>query len=411
MHNVIVEKPYEFIPPSHRAWLQTLILKFLPSYLWKNYGIASHEIRHLDRLRESIDAGHGVMITANHARPCDPMACGWLCIGSRVPMYCMASWHLFHESRFQHWLIRACGGYSVYREGTDTSSVNFTVKCLTDAVRPIVIFAEGAVTRSNDVVFPVLDGPALVARLAARRRAKKSPSGKVVIHPVAMKYFFQGDLNQAVTPVLERIEQRLSWQTRSTLPLLERLGKLADALLCLRELEYFGAPQAAGNGLPGIQDRIESLIERIIRPVEEEWAPGDRPQLGVYARVQRLRGLIMNDMVSGDIAADERARRWRQLTDIYVAGQLGCYPRDYLAGNPSPERILETVEKIEEDLTDKPTIHKPMHLVMQVGETIEVSPKRERGAHHDPLAQLYRTRIADMIEDINSNPPEQVCAR
>ena len=49
MQNLIVVKPYEFVPPSHQVWLQSLVLKFLPSYLRRNYGLASHEIRHLDR--------------------------------------------------------------------------------------------------------------------------------------------------------------------------------------------------------------------------------------------------------------------------------------------------------------------------------------------------------------------------
>ncbi len=411
MQNLIVVKPYEFVPPSHQVWLQSLVLKFLPSYLRRNYGLASHEIRHLDRLRASLDANHGIMITANHARPCDPMACGWIRIALGSPMYCMASWHLFHESRFQHWLIRACGGYSVHREGTDAASVNFTVKALNNAVRPVVIFAEGAITRSNDVVFPVPEGPALIARLAARRRSKQSPPGKVVIHPVAFKYFFMGDLEKTVAPVFDRIERRLSWQTWPNLPLLERLGKLANALLCLRELEYFGAPQAAGDGLPGIQDRIESLIEQIIRPVEEEWAAGEPPLEGVYARVQRLRGRIVSDMVADGVTEDggvTKDGRWRQLADLYVAGQLGCYPRDYLAGDPSPERILETVEKIDEDLTDDPAVHRPLHLVIQIGEAIEVSPSRDRGSKQDPLTELYRSRIAEMLDDINTHPPAGV---
>ena len=110
-------------------------------------------------------------------------------------------------------------------------------------------------------------------------------------------------------------------------------------------------------------------------------------------------------MVAGKVTPEERARRWRQLTDSYVANQLGCYPRDYLAGDPSPERILETVEKIDEDLTDAATMHGPLHLVIQVGEAIEVEPRRERGVRVDPLTEVIRSRVEEMIDDINANPP------
>ena len=116
-------------------------------------------------------------------------------------------------------------------------------------------------------------------------------------------------------------------------------------------------------------------------------------------------------MIASGVTEDERRRRWRQLADLYVAGQLGCYPRDYLAGDPSPERILETVEKIDEDLTDDPAVHRPLHLVIQVGEAIEVSPSRDRGSTQDPLTELYRSRIAEMLDDINAHPPAGVCSR
>lgn len=405
MQKVVIEKPYQFIPPYMTSWRQRLILLFLDSYLWRNYGIKSHEIRHAERLDASIREGHGIMITANHSRPSDPMACGWLRLAVKRPMFCMASYHLFEQTKMQRWLVRACGGFSIYREGTDTKSVNFTVKCLSEVDRPVVIFPEGALSRSNDVVFPMLDGPALIARLAARRRAKQSPPGKVVIHPLAMKYFFQGDLKTAVDPVLQQIEERLAWQPRPQMPVLERIGHIADALLCLRELEYFGSPQTTGNHLPVIQQRIDNLIEHILRPQEEEWAPGEPPLASAYARVLRLRSKILPDMVAGKVTPEERERRWRQLRDSYVANQLGCYPRDYLAGNPSPERILETVEKIDEDLTDAATFHGPLHLVIQVGEAIEVEPRRERGAREDPLTEVIRSRVAEMIDDINANPP------
>jgi len=41
--------------------------------------------------------------------------------------------------------------------------------------------------------------------------------------------------------------------------------------------------------------------------------------------------------------------------------------------------MLETVERYEEDLTDKVQIHRPLHVAVEVGEAIEVNPARERG--------------------------------
>ncbi len=48
---------------------------------------------------------------------------------------------------------------------------------------------------------------------------------------------------QTVIPVVAEIERRLSWQPQTQLPLRERIRKLGSALLALKEIEHFQAPQ------------------------------------------------------------------------------------------------------------------------------------------------------------------------
>ena len=85
-------------------------------------------------------------------------------------------------------------------------------------------------------------------------------------------------------------------------------------------------------------------------------------------------------MIAGEISEEERAGRWRQLADIYLAQQLCCYPPDYLQSRPTPERLLETVERFEEDLTDRTRVHRGLRAVIEVGEAAAVSPTRERSS-------------------------------
>ena len=58
-----------------------------------------------------------------------------------------------------------------------------------------------------------------------------------------------------------------------------------------------------------------------------------------------------------------------------------------------PERLLETVERFEEDLTDVARIHRPLRVVIRVAPAIEVSPARARGAAEDPLMQEVRESL------------------
>ena len=99
------------------------------------------------------------------------------------------------------------------------------------------------------------------------------------------------------------------------------------------------------------------------------------------------------------MSAAETAHRWRHLADCYFAQQLACYPIDYLAEKVTVERILEIVERYEEDLTDVARIYRPLRVSISVGEAIEVSPERQRGGNGDPLTGQIRDRLNRMLTE------------
>ncbi|MGE3776993.1 MAG: 1-acyl-sn-glycerol-3-phosphate acyltransferase, partial [Pirellulaceae bacterium] len=245
MQNIIIEKPYRFIPPHQGNWWPTIIqlLRLYLPHLRRKEGVEAYEVRHAERLRQSLDAGHGILLTPNHCRTADPLVMGFLARDVGTHVFAMASWHLFNQDRFTAWAIRKMGAFSVNREGVDRAAIDTAVSILEEAKRPLILFPEGATSRTNDRLQALLDGVAFIARTAAKKRAKRD-GGQVVIHPIAIKYFFQGDLEAAVTPVLADMEQRFSWLPQSDLPIVARIAKVGRALLCLKEIEYFGQEQA-----------------------------------------------------------------------------------------------------------------------------------------------------------------------
>lgn len=379
MQNIVIEKPYKFRPPHRGTWWPDFIQAFelYWPYLRRTEGIVSCEVRDAERLAASLQAGHGIMLTPNHARNADPIVIGQLAKKVHTHVFAMASWHLFNQDWFTSFAIHKMGAFSVNREGVDRLAINTAIEILETGERPLVLFPEGAVSRTNDHLHAMLDGVAFIARTAAKRRQKRNGS-KVVIHPVAIKYLFRGDLKTAVGGVLSDIEQRLSWHAQTHIPLLARITKVGRALLCLKELEYFGRVQTGP-----FEHRLEGLINRLLGPLEEEWV-GAQQTGSVVPRVKSLRMKILPEMVQGTIDEPERQRRWKQLAAIYLAQQVSCYPPDYLS-TPTVDRLLETVERFEEDLTDKARVHGSLHAVIQVGEAIEVSPQRDRGAESDPI--------------------------
>src|SRR5690348_10647387 len=179
--DVISEKPYRFVPPYHgRLWTE-FMHPFLPAYLARFWGIEHVECREVERLRESLAAGHGILLAPNHTRHCDPFVMGRLSRAARVPFFQMASWHLFMNGGWQAWMLRRLGAFSVFREGMDRPAMNAAIEILVSAERPLVIFPEGVMSRANDRLNPLMEGTAFIARTAAKRRAKSSPAGQVVI--------------------------------------------------------------------------------------------------------------------------------------------------------------------------------------------------------------------------------------
>ena len=387
MQNIVIEKPYTFIPPRvSRFWLW-VGRQLAGRQLLKEFGIAGVECRGAESLRASLAAGHGVMLVGNHCRPSDPLVMDYLAREVGRPLHTVASWHIFMESRFKRFLLPRIGAFSVYREGMDRESLKCSIKTLVDGKFPLMIFAEGIISRSNDRLLNFMDGPAFMARSAAKQRT----DGKVVIHPVFVRYFFEGDLAATVAPVVTTIETRLSWQPQTQLPLLERIAKLGKALLALKEIEYLQTPQQGS-----VHERLARLMDHLLLPLEDQWSAG-RHDGDPMARVKRLRTAILPDLVSAELPEAERAARWRQLADLYLVQQLLCYPVGYIE-HPTAERILETVERYEEDLTDIARAHPPIRAVITVGEGIEVTGNRDRAQAVDPVTVELRERMELLLE-------------
>ena len=281
----------------------------------------------------------------------------------------------------------------------DREALKCAIGILVDAKRPLVLFPEGVVSRSNDHLNHLMDGTTFIARNAAKQRAERS-LGKVVLHPVAIRYFFLGNLERTIEPVLEDIERRLSWRPQSGKPMKDRIIKVGEALLTLKELEYQEKPQEGD-----IPERVARLIDHILVPLEQEWVKGKR-DADILGRVKALRAAILPDMVAEKVDEAERRRRWQELADIYLAQALAKYPPNYFMPEPTPERLLETVERFEEDLTDQTRVHRPIHAVIEVGEAFEVPPGRDRGAESDTIMTQVRQQLETMLNALRARRPQ-----
>ena len=151
--------------------------------------------------------------------------------------------------------------------------------------------------------------------------------------------------------------------------------KLGHALLALKELEYDGAAQ------PGtVNERLTKLLDHVLDPLEQEWLKG-RSEGSVVQRVKNLRKAILPGLIDGEVTEAERARRWKQLYDLEIAQQIFHFPPDYLGADPTPTRLIETVQRYEEALGNpNPAVHRPAPPAISMSATPSKSAPCATGA-------------------------------
>src|SRR4051812_37241983 len=104
MQNIVIDKPYAFVPPDRGTFWPAFFRPMLRPYLSRAWGLTRVEFVGLELLRAAIRERASVVLVPNHCRPCDPMVVALLGAEAGTPLYTMASWHLFMGSRFHAWL-------------------------------------------------------------------------------------------------------------------------------------------------------------------------------------------------------------------------------------------------------------------------------------------------------------------
>lgn len=390
--SVIVEKPYQFVPP-HRGdgwptWIQRL--RLVDRYLQRKEGIVDCEVRNVDVVRNSLVNGDAVLLAPNHCRYADPLVLGWPARQLKRHVFAVASWHLFNKNWFESFAIQKMGGFSLFREGTDRQSLQTAIDILYRAERPLILFPEGTTNRSNDHLQPLLDGVSFLARTAAKRRAKDQ-LGRVVIHPVGIKYVFQGEIIPWADQALEKLERQIKWRFVPKTPLLPRIRRLADALLTLQEIHYLGATQSG----PLYQRRVK-LTEALLGPLEQHHGV-TRPKDAAAHRVRELRSLLLPKLLAADSPGQKESLR-AELHRVELARKLDSYVEGYLREAPVTDtRILETVQRMQEDFLGSVDSSTPLKVIIHFDDPIVVPTDRPPRGQRDPLMEQLELRLKALL--------------
>ena len=353
-------------------------------------GLSQVELLGGQHLQAAQAEGQGVLIAPNHPSHADPFVMQEASDRLRVPFHFMAAWQVFAMT---HWMgrtvLRQHGCFSVNREGHDMPAFRQAVRLL-ESDRPLVIFPEGEVLHLNDRVMPFRRGAATAALRAARRSGRP-----VACLPTAIKYHYSDDPRPRFTALVERLEQRLGLQTQHERPLAQRIVRTTEALIEAKEVECFAVRQVGSN-----VERRERLIAAQLARLESRYGAA-APAATISERVKRLRQLAIATLEESPSHPTREAAQ-RDLDELFAVMQLFSYPADYLAGNPSLERLAETLDKLEEDVLEVPTA-RPRGIrrtVIAFGEPVLAQPHGDRKQAAIDLTDALESRVQELLDSL-----------
>lgn len=389
--------PDQHWPPKLTLWWFHLA-KFWRLKALRKQKIESIQLEGLEHLESSLRSKHGILMAPNHSFHYDSYCLLEAADRLSTPFYFMSAWQVFHMSSwFERMSMQRCGCFSVDREGTDMQAMKTAVDIMQNRPHPLVIFPEGDVYHTNDRVTPFRDGAAAMALMAARKAERN-----VVILPVAIKRWYVEDPMPSLQKSLESLERRLYWRPTPNKPVLDRIFRIAEGILSLKELEYLN--QSQSGSLP---DRIRSLTDTVLTRAEQRNQVVSKGGI-LPERVKEVRRKIIVDQeAAGDKATEEQKRAWMEdMDDMFLATQLYSYPGDYLQQDPTIERIAETIDKLEEDALGAiyPSIHGARKAVVKLDAPIVLPQGKEKKWSPSELTDLIESRVQSMLDHLNQMP-------
>ena len=315
------------------------------------------EIRGIENLR---NLPPGVIITPNHSDYADAMVVTELMRRADRFATFMATRETFDANHGVNGLVMQwMGGFSVNRGGENAKCQQFAKDVIKQRLYDLLVFPEGEVYLLNDLVMPFKPGVAMLAlEVASENRKEERSDRPVIIVPVAIKYQYLEDVMPALDRVASGLEVTLFGERRSG-RLYDRIYAIGVELLTRREQEWGLRSDPAWDVYERLHHvqafLLESLERRYLERVRDDF-PFDRARRLILHVLEELEAL----RVQLDLSAYEQTARTadlqRDLLRAQAAARSVSFADDYLISRPTPERMAETLTKLEREIRGRDVV-------------------------------------------------------
>jgi hypothetical protein len=255
------------------------------------------------------------------------------------------------------------GVFSVNRGATNREGREFARNVLIQGRYDLLMFPEGEVYLLNDLVMQLKPGVARLALEAANELARRRVNRQLWIVPVAIKYRYIGDIRPALESLTQRLEAH-TWGKSHSGPLYARIVELGMARLTVFE-QLHGLEATPGEELFA---RIQRLRHHLLSRLELRYVGHVRNGLD-FDRARKLMIHIQGSLLAarsiggsgvheGYVDRSMNADDDPLLKDLEAAklcARSVGFQDDYLLQDPTPERMAETLVKLEREIVGTET--------------------------------------------------------
>lgn len=311
-----------------------------------------------------------LLLLPNHPTFQDPIVMFVLSAKLGQTFYYLAAYELFNG--LFSGIFQRLGVYSIRRGLVDRPSIAQTLELLTQPSCQLVIFPEGGCSFQNDTVMPFRVGAVQIAFQAMSKIAKQGePIPDLYAIPVSIKYRYTQDMKEAIARTLERLEQALNLKVVSGSSPYERLRAIAQRVLVKVEQDY-GLHTAATSQLSWEQ-RIFLLRNHILEHCEQQLGISSNPKELARERTYRIENVLKTkaeklesetETPESDVPEGELGISPERISILHV-GRFALIEKSvkrllnfdaiydgYVAENPTPERFLDTLTRLEREVFD-----------------------------------------------------------
>jgi 1-acyl-sn-glycerol-3-phosphate acyltransferase len=362
-----------------------------------------------------------VLFLPNHPTYMDPVVIFLLSAKMDEEFYYLAD-HLQLRSVVGP-LLQKLGAYSIRRGLPDRESVKHTLDVLKESQSKLVIFPEGGLSYQNDTIMMLREGALHLAFKALSGQIKKEGSADdLLVVPVSIKYRYKRSQKSSILRMLRRMEVALQLNNVGK-PIYDRLREIGLTLLDKVENEY----HYKANKASSIDARVFTLKEHVITSLEDFFtiSPLNVPH---RERIYRLLGAI--DEKAGksldsveqfiakvdlfDLAGLKKTEQWEDKlgqkwtissmrNSLYRVLNFDAFYDGYVAQNPSEERFINTLTRLEREIfdVDMPTIKGSQVAHVALGEPVKLNEYVKE--YQDNKEKLVSELNSDIRKTMQSN--------